>query len=114
MNLHILLVEHLQKTKKEIGDSRYIYENELDKAFFQHDMAYWDFKDLTRRTASDIILHEKANNFGENSKYDGYQRRLAWMVYKFFNKKSYATRALLETITTQAISHKLVDSGIKN
>ena len=40
MNLHILLVEHLQKTKKEIGDSRYIYENELDKAFFQHDMAY--------------------------------------------------------------------------
>ena len=34
---------------KETGDSRYIYQNELDKAFFQHDMAYGDFKDLTRR-----------------------------------------------------------------
>ena len=35
---------------KEAGDSPYIYENELDKACFQHDMAYGNFKDLTRRT----------------------------------------------------------------
>ena len=38
---------------KETGDSRYIYQNELDKACFQHDMAYGNFKDLPRRTASD-------------------------------------------------------------
>ena len=38
---------------KEAGDSRYIYQNELDKACFQHDMAYGDFKYLTRRTASE-------------------------------------------------------------
>ena len=38
---------------KETGDLRYIYQNELYKACFQRDMAYGDFKDLTRRTASD-------------------------------------------------------------
>ena len=46
------------KKFKEIGDSRYIYQNELDKACFQHDMAYGYFKDLTRRTASDKILRD--------------------------------------------------------
>ena len=34
----------------ETGDTKYIYRNELDKACFQHDMAYADFKDLARRT----------------------------------------------------------------
>ena len=45
---------------KEAGDSRHIYQNELDKACFQHDMAYGDFKDLTRKTASQkycVIKH---------------------------------------------------------
>ena len=41
---------------KETRDSRYICQNQLDKAFFKHDTAYWDFKDLPRRTASDKIL----------------------------------------------------------
>ena len=49
--------ERIQKFK-ETGDSRYIYQNELDKACFQHDMVYGDFKDLTRRTASDKILRD--------------------------------------------------------
>ena len=49
--------ERVQKFK-EIRDSRYIYQNELDKACFQHDMAYEDFKDLSRRTASDKILRD--------------------------------------------------------
>ena len=60
---------------KETGDASYIYKNELDKACFQHDMAYGDFKDLTKRTAADKVLREKA-----------YQR--ASMVYKYFDKKS--------------------------
>ena len=42
---------------KERGDSRYIYQNKLDKACFQNDMAYGDFRDLTRRTVSDKILN---------------------------------------------------------
>ena len=73
---------------KETGDANYIYKNELDKACFQHDMAYGDFKDLARRTASDKVLRDKAFNIAKNPKYDEYQRGLASMVYKFLNKKS--------------------------
>ena len=51
-------------------------------------MAYGDFKDLKRRTASDKILRDKAFNIAKNPKYDGYQRGLASMVYNFFDKKS--------------------------
>ena len=51
--------EIIQKFR-ETEDSRYIYQNELDKACFQNDMVYGDFKDLTRRTASDKILRDKA------------------------------------------------------
>ena len=46
--------ERIQKFK-ETRDSRYIYQNELDKAYFQHDMAYGDFRYLTRRT--DLIKY---------------------------------------------------------
>ena len=53
--------ERIQKFK-ETGDTSYIYKNELDKACFQHDMAYGDFKDLPRRTASDKVLRDKAFN----------------------------------------------------
>ena len=53
-----------------------MYQNELDKACFQHDIAYEDFKDLTRRTASDIIFRDKSFNVAKNLKYDGYQRVL--------------------------------------
>ena len=80
--------ERTQKNKKKTGDSRYIYQNELDKACFQHDMAYGDLEDLTRRTASDKILRDKAFNIVQNSKYDGYQRDLVSVVYKFFDKKT--------------------------
>ena len=53
-------MNHFQKSKKESGDSQYIYQNELDKAYFQHGMTYGDFKVLTRRTSRDKILHDKA------------------------------------------------------
>ena len=48
------------------------YKNELDKACFEHDMAYGDFKDLAGRTASDKILSDKASNIAKNPKHDGY------------------------------------------
>ena len=79
--------ERIQKYK-ETGDRSYNYKNELDKACFQHDMTYGDFKDLKRRTFSDKFLRDKAFNIAKNPKYDGYQRGLASMVYKFFDKKS--------------------------
>ena len=50
-------------------------------------MAYGGFKDLAKRTASDKVLRDKAFNIAKNPKYDGYQRGLASMVYKFFDKK---------------------------
>ena len=79
--------ERIQKFK-ETGDTSYIYKNELDKACFQHDMAYGDFKGIKRRTASDKTLRDKAFNIAKNPKYDGYQRGIASMVYKVSDKKS--------------------------
>ena len=69
------------KEFKETGDTNYIYKNELDKACFQLDMAYGDFKDLAKITASDKVLRDKAFNITKNPKYDGYQRGLAAMAY---------------------------------
>ena len=70
----------------QTGSTYFIYKNELDKACFQHDMVYGNFKDLARRTASDKIVRDKVFKIAKNSKYDGYQRGLASMVYKFFDK----------------------------
>ena len=58
------------------------------KTCFQHDMAYGDFKDLNRRAAADKVLRDKAFNIAKDRKYDGYQRGLASIVYKFFDKKT--------------------------
>ena len=66
----------------------FIYKNEFDKAYFQHDMAYGKSKDLVKITQSDKVLKDKACQAAINPKHDGYQRGLASMVYKFFNKKS--------------------------
>ena len=69
------------------GNTDFIYKNELDKACFQHDMARGKSKDLVKRTQSDKVLRDKAFKIASNPKYDGYQRGLASMVYKFFDKK---------------------------
>ena len=65
------------------GNTDFIYKNELDKACFQHDMVYGNFKDLARRTDSDKVLRDKAFKIAKNPKYDGYQRGLVSMVNKF-------------------------------
>ena len=69
-------------------DASYIYENELDKAWFQHDMAYSKYKDLEKRTQSDKVLKDKAFEIANNPKYDRYQTGLLSMVYMFFEKIS--------------------------
>ena len=73
---------------QQTGYSWYIYQHELNKACSQHNMAYGDFKNLTRRTASDKILCDKAFDIAKNPKYDGYQKHLALMVYNFSDKKT--------------------------
>ena len=82
--------KHKQRIQKfmQTGDTNYIYKNELDKAYFQHDMAYGKYKDLQKRTQFDRVLKNKAYAIASNPKYDGYQRGFASMVYKFFDKKS--------------------------
>ena len=79
--------ERIQKFK-ETGDSRHIYQNELNEACFQRNMSYGGFKDLSRRTAADKVLQEKAIVIAKNPRYGGYQKGLASMVYKFFDKKT--------------------------
>ena len=72
----------------QTGNTDSIYKNELDRACFQHDMAYGKSKGLAKRTESDKVLRDKAFKIASDPKYDGYQRGLASMVYKFFDKKS--------------------------
>ena len=67
----------------------------MDKACFNHDAAYSDSKDLTKRIVADKILKDRAFNIAKDSKYDGYQRGLTSMVYKFFDKKSKGSGAKL-------------------
>ena len=70
------------------GNTDFIYKNKLGKACFQHDMPYDKSKDLAKRTQSDKVLRDRAFNIASDLKYDGYQRGLASMVCKFFEKKS--------------------------
>ena len=76
------------ETFMQTGNKEFIYKNDLDKARFQHDVAFVKYKDLNKRTQSDKVLKDKAFEIASNSKYDGYQRGLASMVYRFFDKKS--------------------------
>ena len=64
-------------------------------------MAYVDFKDLNRRTIADKVLHDKAFNIAKNTKYDGYQRGLASIVYKFFDKNPYDGAVKIEIISNK-------------
>ena len=96
---------HKERIKKfeQTGDTRYIYRNELDKACFHHDSAYADHKDLINRTKSGKVLRDKAYNIASNPKYDGYQRGLSSMVYKFFDKKA----------TAELSAKHVMGSGVK-
>ena len=88
-----MLAGHVKKSKeriqkfKETGDSLYIYQNEPDKASFQHDMARGDLKYLTKKTASVKLLRDKKFDIAKNPKYYRYQKILASMIHKFFDEK---------------------------
>ena len=104
--------ERIQKFK-ETGNTKYVYKNELDKACFQHDMAYGDFKDLARKTASDKVLRDKAFNIAKNPKYDGYQRVLASMVYQFVDKTFKGIGVNNEIKQTEQLAEQLQKPLIK-
>ena len=95
-----------EKIKKfmQTEDTNFIYKNELDKAYFQHDMAYGKTKDLVKRTQSDKVLKDKTFQIASDPNYDGYQRGLASVVYKFFDKKSSGSGIANESIINQQIN----------
>ena len=105
---------HKERIKefKRTGDTRYIYRNELDKACFQHDSAYADHKDLINRTKSDKALRDKAYYIASNPEYDGYQRGLASMVYKCFDKKSMGSGIKKDTTKSTAEPSALAHSSL--
>ena len=105
--------ERIQKFK-ETGDTSCIYKNELDKACFQHNMACGDFKDLKRRTLSDKVLRDKAFNIAKNPKYDGYQRGLVSMVYKFFDKKLKGSGVNIEMKHNEKLAKELHKPIVRN
>ena len=94
----------------QTGNTDFIYRSELDKACFQHDMAYGKTKDLSKRTQSDKVLRDKA--FKCDRKYDGYQRGLGSMVYKFFDKKSSGSCFATNQIITWQMS--FINQLLKN
>ena len=69
----------------QTGNINFTYKNELDEACFQHNMAYGKSKDLVKRAQ---VLRNKAFKIASDPKYDSYQRGLASMVCKYFDKKS--------------------------
>ena len=79
--------ERIQKFRKT-GNLEHLYRNEVDKTCFAHDAAYSDSKDLAERTISDKILKDRPYEIAGSRGYDGYQRALVSMVYKFFDKKT--------------------------
>ena len=70
-------------------------------------MDYGDFKDLARRTASDTFLRDKTFSIAKNPKYDGYERGIASMVYKFFDKKTTVSDINNEIKQNKQLAEKL-------
>ena len=77
-------------------------------------MAYGDFKDLKRRTFSDKVLRDKAFNIAKNPKYNGYQRGLDSMVYKYFDKKSKDSGVNVEVKLNEQLAKELHKPIIRN
>ena len=69
-----LFTKNKERTEKFVktGNTDYIYKNELDRACFQHDMAYGKINYLEKRTQSEKVLRDKAFKLAKNPKYDGY------------------------------------------
>ena len=82
----LLNIEKKIQKFREAGNLKHLYRNELDGAWFAHDAAYSDNKDLAKRTISDKFLKDRTYEIARNHGYDGYQKALASMFYKFFDR----------------------------
>ena len=82
-----MIAGYLLKTKEKYKNSKKhevqgIFVKRIDKVCFQHDMAYRNFKDLPTRTGTDNLI---TFNIARNPSYDGYERALVSIAYKFFD-----------------------------
>ena len=98
---------------KETGDTIFTKTNLIRLVFnmIWH-MAYEDFKDLEKK--SEKVSRDKAFNIAKNPKYDGYQRGLASMVYKFFDKKSKDSGVNIEVRHNEQLAEELNKPIIRN
>ena len=95
----------------ETSNLKHLYTSELEKACFAHDGAYSDSKDLAMRTISHKILEDTAYEIARNCNYDEYQRALASIVYKFFDKKAGSGISVNEQLAEKL--HKPVTENFK-
>ena len=91
------------------GKLSHIAKNKLDAACFQHDSAYNEYKDSLNRKKSDVVLKNKALKIATDPKVNGYQRRLAAMVYKFFNKRK---KRLGLNIVKNSLNNKILSEEL--
>ena len=91
----------------QAGNTDFIYKNDLDKACFEHDIAYGKFKDLAKRAQSDKVLRDKVFEIASNPKYDGYQRGIASMTYNFFDEKSIVSGINNDVKQNQELANEL-------
>ena len=95
--------KHRERIRKYKGTAnlKHLYRNELDKSYFTDDATYSDNKDLAKRTISDKILKNRAYEIARNCNYDGYQKALASMVYKRFDKKTVSGVSVSEQLAEE-------------
>ena len=100
-------IKNKEKIEKlmQTGDTNYSYKNDIEKAYFQHDMTHGKYKDLTNRRQSDKYLKDKAFEIASNPKYDDYQRGLASMIFKFFDKKTFG--GAIKSMLNQQLTNEL-------
>ena len=92
----------------QTGGTRYIYQNELDKTCFQHDMVYGRYKSLVKKIESDKFLRGDGFKIASDPRHDGYERGLASIVYKLFDKISAGKGAIkIKSIPSQQLADKL-------
>ena len=89
----------------QTGNTDYIYKNDLDKACFQHYKTYGKYKDLAKKIETDKVIGDKAFKIASNPRYNGYQKGLASMVYKFFDKKP--AGSYVATLANESVSNQL-------
>ena len=102
--------EIIQKFR-ETGNCKQLYRNELEKACFAHNGADSNSKDLAKRTISNKILKNTAYEIARNRQYDGYERALASVVFKCFDKETGSVVSLNEQIAQEL--HKPVINKFK-